>query len=162
MRGRAASGHSRRRPVIVEEHTAVVEARLEAMALGPAAVGGAFRARLRMGGKVVRAVALGPGRAVLEPERRRSHESRSGRNRGGLCLALLLAAAQSAHGGKKHTSATPAAKATPPEDGLRAYIERVRAQQAAEVRTPGSIWSPEGQMVRLGTDVKAFRMHDVV
>jgi flagellar L-ring protein precursor FlgH len=30
------------------------------------------------------------------------------------------------------------------------------------VRTLGSIWSPDGQLVRLGTDVKAFRLHDVV
>ena len=45
---------------------------------------------------------------------------------------------------------------------LRAYIDRVRAQQAAEVRTAGSIWSPEGRLVRLGTDAKAVRMHDVV
>jgi flagellar L-ring protein precursor FlgH len=53
-------------------------------------------------------------------------------------------------------------KNTPPEAALRAYVERVRAQQAAEVRTPGSIWSPEGKLVRLGTDAKAFRLHDVV
>jgi flagellar L-ring protein precursor FlgH len=52
--------------------------------------------------------------------------------------------------------------ATPPEASLFSYVERVRAQQAAEVRTPGSIWSPNGQLVRLGTDVKAFRLHDVV
>jgi flagellar L-ring protein precursor FlgH len=38
----------------------------------------------------------------------------------------------------------------------------VRAQQAAEVLTPGSIWSPEGRLVRLGTDAKAIRLHDVV
>ena len=44
---------------------------------------------------------------------------------------------------------------TPPEMALRAYIDRVRAQQAAEVRTAGSIWSPEGRLVRLGTDAKA-------
>ena len=50
----------------------------------------------------------------------------------------------------------------PPEAALRAYVDRVRAQQAAEVRTPGSIWSPNGQLVRLGTDSKAFRLHDVV
>ncbi|HWE87544.1 MAG TPA: flagellar basal body L-ring protein FlgH [Terracidiphilus sp.] len=53
-------------------------------------------------------------------------------------------------------------KTTPPEASLTAYIGKVRAQQAAEVRTPGSIWSPNGQLVRLGTDVKAFRVHDVV
>ena len=45
---------------------------------------------------------------------------------------------------------------------MRSYVERVRARQAAEVRTPGSIWSPEGRLVRLGTDAKAVRVHDVV
>ena len=53
-------------------------------------------------------------------------------------------------------------KITPPETALRAYIERVHAQQAAEVKTTGSIWSAEGHLVRLGTDAKAFRLHDVV
>ena len=54
--------------LVVEENTAVVEARLEAVALGPAAAGMMFDARLRIGGHVVRAVALAPGRAVLAPE----------------------------------------------------------------------------------------------
>ncbi len=53
-------------------------------------------------------------------------------------------------------------KLTPPASALQAYVERVRAQQAAEVRTPGSIWSQEGRLVRLGTDAKAVRLHDVV
>lgn len=56
----------------------------------------------------------------------------------------------------------PAAKPTAPDTSLRAYVERVRAQQAAEIRTPGSIWSAEGRLVRLGTDAKAARLHDVV
>ncbi len=51
---------------------------------------------------------------------------------------------------------------TPPELALRAYIERVRTQHAAEVTTAGSIWSAEGRLVRLGTDAKAARIHDVV
>ncbi len=38
----------------------------------------------------------------------------------------------------------------------------MRAEHAAEVRTLGSIWSAQGELVRLGTDVKAFRLHDVV
>jgi flagellar L-ring protein precursor FlgH len=63
---------------------------------------------------------------------------------------------------KKLSSLVPAAKTTPPEEALHAYIERVRAQQAAEVKSPGSIWSPEGRLVRLGTDAKAARLHDVV
>jgi len=51
--------------LIVEENTPVVEARLQALALGAAAAGSAFPARLEIGGKVVRVVALGPGRAAL-------------------------------------------------------------------------------------------------
>jgi hypothetical protein len=54
--------------LIVEEHSAVVDARLEAIALGSAARGSAFKARLRIGGKVVRVVALAPGRAIFAPE----------------------------------------------------------------------------------------------
>jgi len=52
--------------LIVEESTPVVEARLEAVALGPAAVGSPFDVRLTIGGKVLRAVALAPGRAMLQ------------------------------------------------------------------------------------------------
>jgi hypothetical protein len=55
--------------LIVEEETPVIAARLEAVALGPAAVGGEFEVRLKMGGKVMRAVAQGPGRAALQSER---------------------------------------------------------------------------------------------
>ena len=63
---------------------------------------------------------------------------------------------------KKKIPFVPTTKPTPPEEALHAYIERVRAQQAAEVKTAGSIWSPEGRLVRLGTDAKAVRLHDVV
>jgi hypothetical protein len=52
--------------LIVEENTALAEARLEAVALGPAVLGSRFDVRLKIGGKVVRAVALAPGRAVLQ------------------------------------------------------------------------------------------------
>ena len=51
--------------VLVEEHTPVVEARLEAVALEPAVQGAAFRARLTIGGTVVRVTAVSPGHAVL-------------------------------------------------------------------------------------------------
>ena len=64
--------------------------------------------------------------------------------------------------GRKHHAAVHAGRITPPEEALNNYIARVRAEHAAEVRTSGSIWSPQGEMVRLGTDVKAFRIHDVV
>jgi hypothetical protein len=55
-------------PLIVEEHTAVADVRMEAMALEPAATGTIFKARLKIGGKVVRVVAQGPGQAIFAPE----------------------------------------------------------------------------------------------
>lgn len=76
--------------------------------------------------------------------------------------ALALALAASAGAGVKKPKFLSPDKTTPPEAALHTYVERVRAQQAAEVRTPGSIWTAEGRLVRLGTDAKAFRLHDVV
>ena len=102
-----------------------------------------FEARLKIGGKVVRAVALAPGRAVLERrKRRRSDEARTGSDRA-ICVAVLLRGdAWRGRAARSTTRRRRRAKSTPPEDALRAYIARVRAQQAAEVSTPGSIWSP--------------------
>ncbi len=54
--------------LLVEEHTAVVEARLEAVALGPAVEGASFRVRLKIGCRVVRAVAVSAGHAVFASE----------------------------------------------------------------------------------------------
>jgi flagellar L-ring protein precursor FlgH len=79
-----------------------------------------------------------------------------------LSIAAALAGAAPASGVVKKTPSPDAAKSTPPEAALRAYVERVHAQQAAQVLTAGSIWSAEGRLVRLGTDAKAFRLHDVV
>lgn len=64
--------------------------------------------------------------------------------------------------GAKKPKPSDSLASTPPETALQAYISRVRAQHEAEVRTTGSIWSAEGRLVRLGTDAKAFRLHDVV
>jgi flagellar L-ring protein precursor FlgH len=77
-------------------------------------------------------------------------------------LVLALFASPPLDASSKRKKSAMSGKPTPPETALRSYIERVRAQQAAEVRTPGSIWSPEGRLVRLGTDAKAVRLHDVV
>jgi flagellar L-ring protein FlgH len=76
-------------------------------------------------------------------------------------IAVLLALSPHPAAAKKPKENNPA-KDTPPEASLRDYIDHVRAEQAAQVRTPGSLWTPAGQLVRLGTDVKAFRLHDVV
>jgi len=52
--------------LIVEERTRLVEAHLEGVAMGPAAAGSALNVRLKIGGKVVRVVAIGPARAAME------------------------------------------------------------------------------------------------
>ena len=51
--------------LVIEERSARVEARLEAISLGTAVQGAEFNARLAIGGKLVRAVALAPGRAAF-------------------------------------------------------------------------------------------------
>jgi hypothetical protein len=51
--------------VVLEETTPAVNARLESSALECAAPGSHFAVRLKIGGKVISAVALGPGRAAL-------------------------------------------------------------------------------------------------
>jgi flagellar L-ring protein precursor FlgH len=79
------------------------------------------------------------------------------------CAVFLILPQLSALGfGSKKDKPAAAAKTTPPETALRNYVDRVRAQQAAEILTPGSIWSAEGMLVRFGTDAKAVRLHDVV
>jgi flagellar L-ring protein precursor FlgH len=68
-----------------------------------------------------------------------------------------------AHGmGRKLNPLAKSTQQAPPEEALQAYISRVKEQHAAEVLTPGSIWSADGRLVRFGTDAKAFRLHDVV
>lgn len=75
-------------------------------------------------------------------------------------VAFFLAVTGQSLGAKKPKDG--ARIKTPPEQALKSYVERVRAQHDAEVATPGSIWSSEGRLVRLGTDAKAARIHDVV
>jgi flagellar L-ring protein precursor FlgH len=87
-------------------------------------------------------------------------------------LCLFIAASSSAwaagqqtpagRGNGKSKATAEKAKPTPPEEALKAYIQRVRAQRDAEVRLPGSIWTDQGRLVRLSTDAKAARLHDVI
>lgn len=76
-----------------------------------------------------------------------------------LVLVLGLLVTPACDAAKKKSQA---AKLSPPDAALNAYIARVRAESAAEVRTPGSIWVPDGQLTRLNTDVKATHLHDPI
>lgn len=51
--------------LVVERDTPLLRERLEAIAMGPAAVGELFEVRLKIGGRRFRAVALGAGRAAF-------------------------------------------------------------------------------------------------
>jgi hypothetical protein len=51
--------------LVIEERSSLVDARLEAISLGAATQGAEFNARLLIGGKILRAVALGPGHAAF-------------------------------------------------------------------------------------------------
>jgi flagellar L-ring protein precursor FlgH len=72
-------------------------------------------------------------------------------------LGLLLAAA---YGADKSKQAQPGK--TPPDLALQDYIAHVRAEKAAEVLTPGSLWSASGRLTNLVSDVKAVRIHDPI
>jgi flagellar L-ring protein FlgH len=75
-----------------------------------------------------------------------------------LAIVMSLAVTPCFAFGKKSSDA----KLSPPDAALNAYIARVRAESAAEVRTPGSIWVDDGQLTRLNSDVKATQVHDPI
>lgn len=52
--------------LIVSESTPVIEARFEAIALSPAMIGSSLNVRLKIGGVVLRAVAMAPGQAAIQ------------------------------------------------------------------------------------------------
>lgn len=72
-----------------------------------------------------------------------------------LSVALVASPAEA----KKRSDSKPS---SPPDAALQAYIARVRVENAAEVRTPGSIWIDDGLLTRLSTDVKATHVHDPI
>ena len=76
--------------------------------------------------------------------------------------ALLLLASVLCNPTFAKKSKNGAAKQTPPSAALNAYIARVRADNEAEVRTPGSLWVEDGRLTSLTADVKAMHVHDVV
>lgn len=54
------------------------------------------------------------------------------------------------------------AKTDPATSNLNAYVARVKAQNAEEHPTSGSIWSDSGRFTRMSSDVRAMRPHDLI
>lgn len=73
-----------------------------------------------------------------------------------LLLALLSVRAQT------RTAATAKASKDPAAASLDDYLKRVHAESAANLPTPGSIWTESSRFVRLSTDVRAMQPHDLV
>ena len=74
-----------------------------------------------------------------------------------LMLALGMPVAQA--WGHKHKKKS---KETPPDIALDQYIQQVTAESRLETRTVGSIWSDEGRLTRIYTDVRAMHVHDPI
>jgi len=77
-----------------------------------------------------------------------------------LCIVLCIKVVALGQSTSKKESQVP--KLTPPDTALNAYISRVRAENAVDLRTPGSIWTDNGRLTRLTSDVRAFRLHDPI
>jgi flagellar L-ring protein FlgH len=77
-----------------------------------------------------------------------------------LAVVLLGMAGVSADAARRKPAS--ASGITPPDLALNEYIARVRAENAAEIRTPGAIWTPSGRLTNLVSDVKATRVHDPI
>ena len=45
---------------------------------------------------------------------------------------------------------------------LSSYLERVRAENSNIQATPGSLWTDNGRLTRMATDVRAMRPHDLI
>lgn len=73
-------------------------------------------------------------------------------------LLLLLGAIPAQARRHRHRKA----KETPPDMALQAYIARVETESRLQKPTKGSIWSDEGRLTRLYTDVRAMHVHDPI
>lgn len=98
-------------------------------------------------------------RAAIEKVQRRGRGSVSV----GLvpCLLLLLT------GASQGAQVQPARKAAEPKPNVAAaslasYLERVRAENSNSQAAPGSIWTENGRLTRMTTDVRAMRPHDLI
>ena len=74
-------------------------------------------------------------------------------------LVLVLGAQAAQAWGHKRIKKT---RETPPDIALNQYIQQVTAESRLQTRTPGSIWSDEGRLTRIYTDVRAMHVHDPI
>ena len=76
-----------------------------------------------------------------------------------MVAVLMMGALPAQAWGHKHKKK---AKETPPDLALDAYIAQVTAESRLQKPTVGSIWSDEGRLTRIYTDVRAMHVHDPI
>jgi len=79
-----------------------------------------------------------------------------------LMLTLLLIPRAFALPGRHKRAGHNVAEGSATDHALSDYIARVQAQSEAEPHTAGSIWSDDGALTRLSTDVRAMHAHDLI
>ncbi len=80
----------------------------------------------------------------------------------GTLLLLLAVALQAQTRSPKSPAHPPAAKGNLAQSSLAAYLERVKADSNESHPEAGSIWTDNGRLARLSTDVRAMRPHDLI
>lgn len=77
----------------------------------------------------------------------------------GVLLLMLLA-------GSLHAQLLPHGSTAPKPNiastTLSAYLDRVRADNSNVLPTPGAVWTDNGRLTRMTTDVRAMRPHDLI
>ena len=76
--------------------------------------------------------------------------------------ALAVAAAQTSPGVRKSLVERLGPRPNLAQTTLGSYLERVRAETAETKPTEGAIWTDNGRLARLSTDVRAMRPHDLI
>lgn len=79
-----------------------------------------------------------------------------------LALGLLLMPRAQAWPGMHRGKGSAGAESGATDRALADYIARVQTQSALEPHTVGSIWSEDGALTRLSTDVRAMHAHDLI
>jgi flagellar L-ring protein FlgH len=78
-----------------------------------------------------------------------------------LLLLQIIPLAFAMPGGHKQAEHSGAERGAT-DRALSDYVARVQARSAAEPHTLGSIWSDDGALTRLSTDVRAMHAHDLI
>lgn len=77
-------------------------------------------------------------------------------------LLLMLAVSLEAQPGRSTVKALLTPKPNLAQSSLAEYLARVHAETNESRATPGAIWTDNGRLARLSTDVRAMRPHDLI